>query len=78
MKSMTLADGDAFTLDAYYTIDTGKIITDFMECDLVIVDIHKIRISFADAGTIDILTIFSDEQLEVFREQIIYWESNSK
>ncbi len=74
MKTMALAYGDKFSIDAHYTIEESKELMEFngsfSQIDYVNIEVEKIVVSFIGLPDIDITKLFTKEHMGIVVEQI--------
>lgn len=74
MKTIALAYGDKFSVDAHYTIQESNELIEynghFSQIDYVNIEVQKITIGFIGLPDIDITKLFTKEHIRVVIEQI--------
>lgn len=74
MKTIALAYGDKFSVDAHYTIEESNELREFngsvSQFDYVTIEVQKITIGFIGLPDIDITKLFTKEHIGLIVEQI--------
>jgi hypothetical protein len=74
MKTIALAYGDKFSIDAHYTIEESNELREFngsvSQFDYVSIEVQKITMGFIGLPEIDITELLTKEHIEVIVEQI--------
>ena len=74
MKTIALAYGDKFSIDAHYTAEESNELREFngnvSQFDYVTIEVQKITIGFIGLPDIDITKLFTKEHIGVIVEQI--------
>lgn len=74
MKTIALAYGDKFSIDAHYTIEESNELREFngniSQFDYVTIEVQKVTIGFIGLPEIDITKLFTKEHTGVIVEQI--------
>jgi hypothetical protein len=77
MKTIALAYGDKFSIDAHYTIEESNELREFngnvSQFDYVTIEIQKITMGFIGLPEIDITKLLTKEHIGVIVEQIHNW-----
>jgi hypothetical protein len=74
MKTIALAYGDKFSIDAHYTIEESNELREFngnvSQFDYVSIEVQKITMGFIGLPEIDITKLFTKEHMGIIVEQI--------
>jgi hypothetical protein len=74
MKTIALAYGDKFSVDAHYTIEESNELREFnghvSQFDYVTIEVQKITMGFIGLPDIDVTKLFTKEHIGVIVEQI--------
>lgn len=71
MKSICIADGIEFTVDAYYEVEEGQITTENHDVKIYRVDIHKIMFEFNSGISLDITSSIPDEEMKRIENKLL-------
>jgi hypothetical protein len=77
MKTIALAYGDKFSIDAHYTIEESNELREFngnvSQFDYVSIEVQKITMGFIGLPDIDVTELFTKEHIGVIANQIHSW-----